>query len=76
MLNEGPLAGASRNNIVVVPVSECTQDVAKRVLLFIYTLDCPIYPRDITDQSLSMSLSLASLGHKLNIKVCRFRKVY
>ena len=28
MLNEGLLAAASRNNMIVVPVSECTKDVA------------------------------------------------
>ena len=63
MLDEGPLAEASRNKVVVVPVSECTEDVAKRLLPIIYTSD---YQEYITESS---AWSLADLGHKLNIKV-------
>ena len=32
MLDGGPLAAASQNNMVVVPISECTEDVANRLL--------------------------------------------
>ena len=63
MLDEGPLAAASRINVVVVPVSDCTEDVAKRLLSIIYTSD---YQDHITESS---ALPLASLGHKLDIKV-------
>ena len=61
MLDEGPLAAASRNNMVVVPISECTEDLVKRLLSIIYTLD---YQRYITESS---ALSLVGLGHKLKV---------
>ena len=63
MLDEGPLAAALRKNMVVVPISECTEDVVKRLLSIIYTSD---YQKDTTESS---ALSLASLGHKLDMKV-------
>ena len=63
MLDEGPLAAASRSNMVVVPISECTEDVANRLLSIIYTVDTR---KHITEET---ALSLASLGHKLNMKV-------
>ena len=65
MLDEGPLAAASRVKVVVVPVSECTEDVAKSLLSIMYTSD---YQDHITESS---ALPLASLGHKLDIKVNR-----
>ena len=63
MLDEGPLAAASRKIMVVVPIYECTQDVLKRLLSIIYTSR---YQIDTTESS---ALSLASLGHKLDMKV-------
>lgn len=63
MLDEGPLAAASRKNMVVVPIYECTEDVVKRLLSIIYTSDLQ---KDTTESS---ALSVASLGHKLDMKV-------
>ena len=63
MLDEGPLTTASRDNMVVVPIDECTEDVAKRLLSIIYTFN---YRKYITESS---AFPLASLGHKLDIKV-------
>ena len=63
MLDEGPLAAASRKNMVVVPIYECTEDVLKRLLSIIYTSR---YQKDTNESS---ALSLASLGHKLDMKV-------
>ena len=63
MLDGGPLAAASQINMVVIPISECTKDVANRLLSIIYTGK---YQKHITESS---ALSLASLGHKLNSKV-------
>ena len=63
MLDGGPLAAATQNNMVVVPISECTEDVANRLLSIIYTVDTK---KHITESS---ALSLASLGHKLDMKV-------
>lgn len=73
ILDEGPLAAASRNYIVVVPVTECTESVAKRLLSIIYTLDQQKY---IPDWSISNNLALASLAHKLNIKADSFHHPY
>ena len=63
MLDEGPLAAASRDDMVVVPLSECKKDVANRLLSIIYTANIQKY---ITTSS---AWDLASLGHKLDIKV-------
>ena len=63
MLDGGPLAAASQSNMVVVPISECTEDVANRLLSIIYTGK---YQKYITESS---ALSLASLGHKMHSKV-------
>ena len=63
MLDEGPLAAASRENMVVVPISECTEDVVNRLLAIIYTVETK---KHITEETAS---SLASLSHKLDMKV-------
>ena len=63
MLDGGPLAAASQSNMVVVPISECKEDVANSLLAIIYTSN---YRKYITESS---ALTLATLGHKLNVKV-------
>ena len=63
MLDEGPLGVASRSKIVVVPFSECTEEVARGFLSIVYAVDIK---RHITESS---ALSLASLGHKLDFQV-------
>lgn len=63
MLDGGPLAAASHNNMVVVPIGECTGNVADRLLSIVYTGQ---YKQHITESS---AWELASLGHKLNMKV-------
>ena len=63
MLDGGPLAAASRENMVVVPISECTEDVASRLLAIIYTVETR---KHISEET---ALSLASLSHKLDMKV-------
>ena len=47
----------------VVPISECTEDVVKGLLSIIYTSD---YQKDTSESS---ALSVARLGHKLDMKV-------
>ena len=63
MLDGGPLGVASRNNIVVVPINECTEEVARGFLSSVYAVDIR---RHITESS---ALSLASLGHELDFQV-------
>ena len=63
MLDGGPLAAASQNNVVVVPIEECAKDVASRFLSIVYTGESQEH---ITESS---AWNLADLGHKLNMKV-------
>lgn len=61
------MAAASHGNMIVVPISECTEDVANRLLSFSYTVDVKEYIKKYISES--SALPLASLAHKPDMKV-------
>ncbi len=68
MLDDGPLSAASAVNKVELPITDCSRDTAVSLLNVLYS---PARPTEHI--SLESSMDLASLAHKLDMKVYLIR---
>ncbi len=67
MLDDGPLSTTSAKQRAELPLTDCTRDTANRFLTVLYSHEAV---KHITKDT---SMDIASLAHKLNMKVHQIR---